>query len=163
MISTKFTEPKAAQMKTEFVIYKGEIKFVDSQIKIRDGIFKWQKKMSIAYSAIYIIGGAYMVIRHFMAVQDWALWVGLAIIAIGIITPIAGLKVNMDNELDGRQVEKAVIGKDFMSYLNLTLYLKNSQKRKIQLDYRDEDRFEKFHLSELIETLRSYSIETEVK
>jgi len=150
-------------MKTEFVIYKGEIKFLDSQIKIRDGVFKWQKKMSIAYSAIYIIGGAYMVIKHFMAVQDWAFWAGLAIISIGIIAPIAGSKVNMDNALDIRQVDKAVIAKDFMSYLNLTLYLKNSQKRKIQLDYRDEDRFEKFHLSELIETLRSFSIETEIK
>ena len=146
-ILTKFTEPKAAQMKTEFVIYKGEIKFLDNQIKIRDGIFKWQKKMSIAYSAIYIIGGVYMVIRHFMAVQDWALWVGLAIIAIGIITPIAGSKVNMDNEIDARQVEKAVISADFMSYLNLRLYLKNSQKRKIQLDYRDEDRFKTFTLT----------------
>ncbi len=150
-------------MKTEFVIYKGEIKFLDNQIKIRDGIFKWQKKMSIVYSAIYIIGGVYMVIKHFMAVQDWAFWVGLAIIAIGIITPIAGSKVNMDNALDVRQVEKAVISADFMSYLNLRLYLKNSQKRKVQLDYRDEDRFEKFYLDELIETLRSYSIETEIK
>jgi len=159
----KFTELNAAQMKTEFVIYKGEIKFLDSQIKIRDGVFKWQKKMSIAYSAIYIISGAYMVIRHCMAVQDWAFRAGLAIIAIGIIAPIAGSKVNMDNALDIRQVDKAVIAKDFMSYLNLTLYLKNSQKRKIQLDYRDEDRFEKFHLSELIETLRSFSIETEIK
>ena len=65
-------------MKTEFVIYKGEIKFLDNQIKIRDDIYKWQKK-----------------------------WV--------------------------------------------------------QLDYRDEDRFEKFHLNELIETLKSYSIGTEVK
>ncbi len=84
-------------------------------------------------------------------------------IAIGIITLIPGLKVNMDNELDARQVEKAVISEDFMSYLNLTLYLKNSQKRKVQLDYRDEDRFEKFHLNELIETMRSLSIGTEVK
>ncbi len=104
-----------------------------------------------------------MVIRHFVAVQDWALWVGLAIIAVGIIALIAGSKVNMDNEIDVRQVEKAVISADFMSYLNLRLYLKNSQKRKVQLDYRDEDRFEKFHLNELVETLKSYSIETEIK
>jgi len=150
-------------MKTEFVIYKGEIKFLDSQIKIRDGIFKWQKKMSIAYAVIYIAGGAYLVIRHFMTNQNWALFAGLAIIAFVIIGLIADSKVNRDNELDVRQVEKAVISEDFMSYLNLRLYLKNSQKRKVQLDYRDEDRFEKFHLSELIETMKSYSIETEIK
>ena len=150
-------------MKTEFVIYKGEIKFLDNQIKIRDNIFRWQKIMGTAYSAIYIAAGDYLVIRHFVADQNWAFFVGLAIIAVGIITLIGGSKINMDNLLDLRLVEKAVISEDFMSYLNLTLYLKNSQKRKIQLDYRDEDRFEKFHLSELIETLRSYSINTEVK
>jgi len=150
-------------MKTEFVIYKGEIKFLDNQIKIRDGIFKWQKKMTTAYSATYIAAGVYLVIRYFVTDQNWALWVGLAIITIGVIALIGGSKVNMDNELDAGQVEKAVISEDFMSYLNLTLYLKNSQKRKVQLDYRDEDRFEKFHLNELIETLKSYSIGTEVK
>lgn len=150
-------------MKTEFVIYKGEIKFVDSQIKIRDGIFKWQKTMGTVYSAIYIAVGIYMIIRHFVTDHNWALWVGLAAIAFGIIGLIGGSKINMDNELDAGQVEKAVIAKDFMSYLNLTLFLKNSQKRKVQLDYRDEDRFEKFHLGELIETLKSYSIDTEIK
>jgi hypothetical protein len=150
-------------MKTEFVIYKGEIKFLDNQIKIRDNIFRWQKIMGIAYSAIYIAAGVYLVIRHFVADQNWALLVGLAIITIGVITLIGGSKVNMDNELDAGQVEKAVISEDFMSYLNLRLYLRNSQKRKVQLDYRDEDRFEKFHLNELIETLKSYSIITEVK
>jgi H+/gluconate symporter-like permease len=162
-ILTKFTVPKAFQMKTEFVIYKGEIKFLQNQIKIRDNIFKWQKIMSTAYSAIYIAAGVYLVIRHFEADQNWSLFVGLAIIAIGIIILITGSKVNMDNVLDAGQIEKAVISEDFMSYLNLTLYLKNSQKRKIQLDYRDEDRFEKFHLNELIETMKSLSIGTEVK
>ena len=150
-------------MKTEFVIYKGEIKFLDNQIKIRDGIFKWQKKMSIAYSVIYIVGGVYLVIRYFVKNQNWALWLGLATIAFVIIALIVDSKVNRDNELDERQIEKAVISKDFVSYLNLTLYLKNLQKRKIQLDYRDEDRFEKFYLSELIETLKSFSIDTDVK
>ena len=162
-ILTKFTVPKASQMKTEFVIYKGEIKFLENQIKIRDNIFKWQKIMGTAYSMIYIIGGTYLVIRHFGTHQYWIIIGGLAIIAIGIITLITGSKVNMDNELDAGQVEKAVISEDFMSYVNLTLYLKNSQKRKVQLDYRDEDRFEKFHLNELIETLKSLSIITEVK
>jgi hypothetical protein len=150
-------------MKTEFVIYKGDIKFLDNHIKIRDGIFKWQKKVSIAYSVIYIAGGIYMVIRSFMTYKNWGLWAGLAVTAFGIIALIVGLKVNMDNEIDVRQVEKAVISADFMSYFNLRLFLKNSQKRKVQLDYRDEDRFEKFHLDELVETLKSYSIETEVK
>jgi len=150
-------------MKTEFVIYKGEIRFLDNQIKIRDGIFKWQKTMGTVYSAIYIAAGIYMIIRHFVTDQNWALWVGLATIAFGIIGLIGGSQVNMDNALDIRQVEKAVIAKDFKSYLNLTLFLRNSQKRKVRLDCRDEDRFEKFHLGELIKILKSNSINTEVK
>jgi hypothetical protein len=150
-------------MKTEFVIYKGDIKFLNNHIKIRDGIFKWQKKMTMAYSGAFIIGGAYVVIRHFATPQDWALWVGLGIIAFGIIGFFAGSKVNMDNDLDVQQVEKAVISEDFASYLNLILYLKNSQKRKVVLDYRDEDRFATFYQNELIEVLQSCSIKTEVK
>ena len=150
-------------MKTEFVIYKGDIKFLDNHIKIRDGIFKWQKKMSMAYSAVLIFGGAYMVIKHFATPQDWALWAGLGIIAVSITGIIAGSKVSMDNDLDIRQVEKAVISEDFASYLKLTLYLKNSQKRKVVLDYRDEDKFAAFYQNELVETLKSCSINTEIR
>ena len=150
-------------MKTEFVIYKGDIKFLNNHIKIRDGIFKWQKQLSIVYSAVLISGGTYMVIRHFATPQDWALWVGLGIIAVSITGIIAGSKVSMDNDLDVRQVEKAVISENFASYLNLTLYLKNSQKRKVVLDYRDEDRFASFYQNDLIETLKSCSINTEVR
>jgi len=150
-------------MKTEFVIYKGEIKFLNDHIKIRDGIFKWQKKFNMAYSVVLIFGGAYMIIRHFATPQDWALWVGLGIIAVSITGIIAGSKVSMDNDLVIRQVEKAVISENFASYLNLTLYLKNSQKRKVVLDYRDEDKFATFYQNELIETLKSCSINTEVR
>ena len=150
-------------MKTEFVIYKGDIKFLNNHIKIRDGIFKWQKQLSIVYSAVLISGGTYMIIRHFATPQDWGLWVGLGIIAVSITGIIAGSKVSMDNDLDVQQVEKAVISENFASYLNLTFYLKNSQKRKVVLDYRDEDRFAAFYQNELIETMESCFIKTEVR
>lgn len=151
-------------MKSEFTIYKGEIKFLDNQIKIRDGIFKWYKKLRTAYAvAAIIIGGVYMGIKYFTTHHAYVIFVGLALIALGIILLITGSKVSTDPELDVRQVEKAVISQDLVSYLNLTLYLKNSQKRKVALDYRDEDQFKKFYLNELIETLKSFSINTEVK
>jgi hypothetical protein len=89
--------------------------------------------------------------------------VGLGIIAVSITGIIAGSKVSMDNDLDIRQVEKAVISEDFASYLKLTLYLKNSQKRKVVLDYRDEDKFAAFYQNELVETLKSCSINTEIR
>jgi hypothetical protein len=63
--------------------------------------------------------------------------------------------------LEVQDVKRAVISEDFISYLNLT-YLKNIRKRKVQLGYRDEDKFEKFYLNELSETLKSFAIDTEV-
>jgi hypothetical protein len=150
-------------MKTEFTIYKGGIKFLDNQIQIRDSIYKWHKKMSTVYAVVAILFGAYEAYRYFTTHHIWYLLLGLAITGLGIVALITGTKVSTDTLFDVGQVEKAVIYRDFVSYLNLTLYLKNSQKRKVQLDYRDEDKFEKFYLNELIETLQSFSINTEVK
>ncbi len=82
---------------------------------------------------------------------------------VGIIGLIINSKVSLDNELDVREVNRAVISKDIASYLNLKLYLKDSRSRKVVLDYSDEDRFERFYQNELIETLKSFSINTEVK
>lgn len=119
--------------------------------------------MNLAYAVVFIFFGAYMVIRHFMTHQNWTLLLGLAIIVVGIIVLIIDSKVSMDTELDVRNVNKAVISEDFASYLHLKLYLKSSRVRKVALDYRDEDRFEKFYLNDLVETLKSFSISTEVK
>ena len=119
--------------------------------------------MAMVYPVVYIIFGACLVIRHFATHQNWTLLLGLAIIVVGIIGLITKSKVSLDNELDVRKVNKAVISKDFASYLNLRLYLNDSHVRKVVLDYRDEDKFEKFYQNELIETLKSFSIDTEVK
>jgi len=101
--------------------------------------------------------------RYFVNHNSNTILLGIAVLAIGIVGLITGLKVSTDKSLDIRQVEKAVIKEDFSSYLNLTLYLKNSQRRKVALDYRDEDHFSKFYLKELIETLKFFSINTELK
>ncbi|MGB8357693.1 MAG: hypothetical protein WCD55_03675, partial [Bacteroidales bacterium] len=123
-------------MKTEFSIYKGDIKFLDNKIVIRDGIYKWHKIMAMVYPVVYIIFGACLVIRHFATHQNWTLLLGLAIILVGIIGLIINSKVSLDNELDVRKVNRAVISKDFASYLNLRLYLNDSHVRKVVLDYR---------------------------
>jgi hypothetical protein len=163
-IFTKFDKNLlSSYMKTEFTIYKGGIKFLDNQIQIRDGIYKWHKTMSTVYAVVAVLFGAYEAYRYLTTHHIWYLLLGLAIIVLGIAGLITGLKVSTDTFFDAGQVEKSVVSKDFVSYLNLTLYLKNSQKRKVQLDYRDEDRFEKFYLNELIETLKSFSIDTAVK
>jgi hypothetical protein len=104
-----------------------------------------------------------MGIKYFANHHVYIIFVGSALIVFGIILLITGSKVSTDTELDMLQVEKAVISQDLASYLNLILYLKNSQKRKVALDYKDEDHFRKLQLNELIDTLKNFSIETEVK
>lgn len=150
-------------MKTKFTVYKGEINFVDNQIIITDGIFKWQTYMTWIYVAIYIAGGVYIIFRYFSNQNILMIPLAAVIFGVGIIGLITTLKVNTNKTLDIRQVERAVIKEDFSSYLNLTLHLKNSQKRKVALDYRDEDHFLKYYEKELIETLKSFSINTELK
>ncbi len=153
----------AYHMKSEFAIYKGEIKFLNNQIQIRDGIYNWQKKMSAAYAVIIIFFGIWEIYKHFTSHHIWIFFIGPGCILFGIVGLITGSRLSTGTVFNAGQVQKAVISHDFASYLNLTLYLKNSQKRKIQLDYRDEDRFEKLYLNEPIETMKSYSIETEIK
>lgn len=150
-------------MKTRFAVYKGEIIFLDNQITITDGIFKWHKYITMVYVVIYFVGGAYILSRYFSNQNILMIPLGVAVLLVGIIGLTTTLKVNTNKTLDIGQVEKAVIKEDFSSYLNLTLYLKNSQRRKVALDYRDEDHFRKYYVKELIETLKCFSIMTELK
>lgn len=150
-------------MKTRFTVYKGEINFSDNLIIITDGIFKWHKKLNMVYVALYIAGGLYIIARYFVNHNSNMILLGIAVLALGVFGLVTGSKTNTNKILDIGQVEKAVIREDFTSYLNLTLYLRNSQKRKVVLDYRDEDHFRKFYLDELIGTLQSVGIPAELK
>jgi uncharacterized membrane protein len=88
---------------------------------------------------------------------------GTVFISIGILGIILGLRLSTTATIDVRQVEYAVISKDQTSSLNLTLYLKNSQKRKIKLDNMEEDQFWVLHMAELTNTLKEVNISTEIK
>lgn len=150
-------------MKTEFTTYKGEISFLENQIKIRDDANKWTKRLSTASSVISILVGAYMTGRSLVVSPDEISWIGLATVSVGFISILFGVKINTDGELETGQVLKAVISHDFIGYMNVTFHLSNFQKRKVALDYKDEDRFEKFSLKEFIEALKSNSIVTEIR
>ena len=150
-------------MKTRFTVYKGEINFSDNRIIITDGFFKWHKHVNMVIAAFYIAGSLYVIGRYLVNQNGKTIVVGLAVLALGVFGLITGSRTNTDKSLDIRQVERAVIREDFTSYLNLTLHLKNSQKRKVVLDYRDEDHFRKYYLNELIGTLQSFGITVEEK
>lgn len=150
-------------MKTEFPIYNGRITFLDKKILINDGIFKWHKILQIGYSVLFIIGGIWMITRYINYTQFYMIILGIVFISFGILAIILGLRLNTTTTIDVRQVEQAVIGKDQTSSLNLTIYLKNSQKRKIKLDNMEEDQFWVLHMAELTNTLKELNISTEIK
>ena len=150
-------------MKTRFTVYKGEVNFSDNQIIITDGIFKWHKRVNMVYAALYMAGALYLIGRYIVSHNSNMILLGIAVLALGVFGLVSDSKTNTDKILDIRQVDKAVIREDFTSYLNLTLHLKNSQRRKVVLDYRDEDHFRKFYLNDLIETLQSFGITVEEK
>jgi len=150
-------------MKTEFPIYNGRITFSDKKILINDGIFKWHKILQIAYSVLFIIGGIWMITKYINNTQFYLIILGIVFISFGILAIILGLRLSTTATIDVRQVEQAVIGKDQTSSLNLTIYLKNSQKRKIKLDNMEEDQFWVLHMTELTNTLKELNIRTEIK
>lgn len=88
---------------------------------------------------------------------------GIVFFVCGILSFILGLKVNTSTAIDILQIEKAIISKDKISSLNLTLHLKNSQIRKIKLDSREEDQFRELHLTELVNTLKEFTKNIEIK
>ncbi len=149
-------------MNTTFTVYKGKINFLDNRIIITDGIFKWHKRLNMFFVAFYIAAALYIIGRYFIN-HNSNILLGIAVLAFGVFGLIIGSKTNTDKSLDLRQVERAVIREDFASNLNLTLHLKNSQRRKIVLDYRDEDHFRKYYLNDLIETLQSVGIPAKLK
>lgn len=150
-------------MKTEFVIYKGVIKFLDNQMMIRDEKKRWSKILSYTLYLSSILYGAVLVCTRYKTPYDFEFVLGAVILLAGIPGFIRETRTNMGKELTINQIDKAVISHNFANFLKVTFYLKNSQKRQVILDFDDEDRFEKFYLDEFIQTLKSYSIMTEIK
>lgn len=150
-------------MRTEFTIYKGGISFPGNQIKIRDDANRWTKRLSTAGTVISIILGAYLIFRGLVDSPGEVPWIGLGTVLVGLLSILVGARINTDGELEAGQVMKAVISRDFAGYLNVTFHLVNSQRRKVVLDYNDEDKFEKFCMKEFLETLRYKSISAEVR
>ena len=150
-------------MKNVFPIYKGQIKILDNRILINDGIFKWHKILQIIYSVLFVLVGIWLASRYTINKQLYMIILGIVLMGFGILSIILGLKVNTSTTISVQQIEKAIISRDKISSLNLTLYLKNSQKRKIQLDSRDEDRFWELHIADFTNTLKELSINVETK
>lgn len=150
-------------MKTEFVVNKGELSFLDNRIMIRDEKKRWSKIMSYILYISSFLYGAVLVGTRYKTPYDFEFVLGAIILLAGISGFIREARTNVGKELNINQIDKAVISHSFSNFLKVTFYLTNSQKRQVVLDFNDEDRFEKFYLDEFIQTLKSYSIRTELK
>ena len=150
-------------MKTEFVVNKGELSFLENRILIRDEKKGWSKILSYTAYISFFIYGAVLVGTKYKTPYDFEFVLGAVILLAGIPGFIREARTNMGKELTINQIDKAVISHNFANFFKVTFYLKNSQKRQVVLDFNNEDRFEKFYLNEFIQTLKSYSIKTEIK
>lgn len=150
-------------MKTAFPVYNGHIKFVDNRILINDGIFKWHKILRIAYSVLFVLVGIWISTRYIINKQLYMIILGIVFFVFGIFSLILALKWNTNTIIDIQQIEKAIIGRDKISSLNLTLYLRNAQKRIIKLDSREEDQFWELQISDLVNTFKGLNINIEIK
>ncbi len=150
-------------MKTEFVIYKGELKFLDKQIIIMDEKKICFKILSYILYLSSFLYGVVLVGTRYRTPYDFEFVLGVIIVLSLIPGFIREIRTNVGKKLNISLIDKAVISHNFSNFLKVTFYLKNSQKRQVVLDFNDEDRFEKFHLNEFINTLKGYSIKTEIK
>ncbi len=150
-------------MNIEFPVYSGHIKFIGDEIHVKDGIFKWHRTLRMIYSWFFIFAGISVATWSIKSDRLLFIILGIALLVIGVLGVILGMQVNTSTVLNFRQVERALIYRDRVSSLNLALYLKNSQKRKIILDSKDEDRFWEIHIQNLINTLKGLKIPTEIR
>jgi len=150
-------------MRTEFVIYKGEIKFLDNQILINDEKKSWSKILSYTVYLSSFIYGAVLVGTRYKTPNEFEFVLGAIILLAGIPGFIRETRTSVGKELIISQINKVVISHSLANFLKVTFYLKNSQKRQVVLDFNDESRFGKFYLNEFINTLKGYSINTEIK
>jgi hypothetical protein len=150
-------------MTTKFVINKGELSFVGNRIIIRDEKKSWSKILSYTLYFSSFLYGVVLVCTRYKTPNDFEFVLGVIIVLAFIPGFIREIRTNVGNELYISQIDKAVISYNFPNFLKVTFYLRNSQKRQVVLDFNDEDRFEKFYLNEFTQTLKNYSIKTEIE
>ena len=150
-------------MKKDFVIHDGELSIEDNYLQINDHQPRWFRIGSQVGLISAILYGVLIIIKYFSTGDPFDLWPGIVIVVLGIPAMIIQSKISYDSTLDYRDIRRIVVKRNLTEQLIGDIILHSGKKRRVILDQQGLGRFERDHLSELIEELGVKNIVTEIK
>ncbi len=150
-------------MKTDYVIFDGELILEDDHIQIKDKNFRWMKSLMILSQVSIIFLGLIWVNDNFKMYDDYRFLLGLFFLIGGIFGLLKSNKNTFVKQLFYYQIEKVEIKHTWQNLLIADFKVTNGRKRRVLLDRDDFGRFEKFFLDDLVNALKDKHIDTELK
>ncbi len=123
-------------MDNTFELKRGKLVFELDKIVITDDA-KRQKRARILSALFLLVMGAYEIYRFTQRSEDQFLRSGLMVIGVGLILIVLALLVNVQNEIDLKEVKSMKIKHIFFKEL-LLIKLKNNRTRQVAGIYNAE-------------------------
>ncbi len=123
-------------MDNTFELKRGKLVFEQDKIVITDDA-KRQKRARILSALFLLVMGAYEIYRFTQRSEDQFLRSGLMVIGVGLILIVLALLVNVQNEIDLKEVKSMKIKHIFFKEL-LLIKLKNNRTRQVAGIYNAE-------------------------
>lgn len=123
-------------MDNTFELKRGKLVFEQDKILIIDDA-KRQKRARILSALFLLVMGAYEIYRYTQKTEDQFLRSGLMVIGVGLILIVLALLVNVQNEIDLKEVKSMKIKRIFFKEF-LLIKLKNNRTRQVAGIYNAE-------------------------
>ena len=123
-------------MDNTFELKRGKLVFEQDKIVITDDA-KRQKRARILSALFLLVMGAYEIYRYTQKSEYQFLRSGLMVIGVGLILIVLALLVNVQNEIDLKEVKSMKIKRIFFKEL-LLIKLKNNRTRQVAGIYNAE-------------------------
>ena len=123
-------------MDNTFELKRGKLVFEQDKIVITDDA-KRQKRARILSALFLLVMGAYEIYRFTQKSEDQFLRSGLMVIGVGLILIVLALLVNVQNEIDLKEVKSMKIKRIFFKEF-LLIKLKNNRTRQVAGIYNAE-------------------------
>ena len=123
-------------MDNTFELKRGKLVFEQDKIVITDDA-KRQKRARILSALFLLVMGAYEIYRFTQKSEDQFLRSGLMVIGVGLILIVLALLVNVQNEIDLKEVKSLTVKRIFFKEL-LLIKLKNNRTRQVAGIYNAE-------------------------
>ena len=123
-------------MDNTFELKRGKLVFEQDKIVITDDA-KRQKRARILSALFLLVMGAYEIYRYTQKSEYQFLRSGLMVIGVGLILIVLALLVNVQNEIDLKEVKSMKIKRIFFKEL-LLIKLNNNRSRQVAGIYNAE-------------------------